>query len=222
MLSRLKGVLPSRWFGENTPVLDTLLGAMARSWAWAYGNLMYIQVQTRISTATGSWLDLIAGDFFGGRIGRKPSQSDNKFRQSIQSEVFRERGTRKALYSALVELTGQPPIIFEPANCGDTGAYGAAPPSDFPGAGGAGYGCAGGWGSLVLPFQTFVTAFRPRNAGIAAISGWNNGGGGYGVGAVAYCDPASIQDLVTDADISSTIASVAPISTTIWVRIQSS
>ena len=221
MLARLKSVLPPRWFADNTPILDTVLGAIASVWAWTYCNLGYIQKQTRIATATDGWLDMIASDFFGNRLRRRASQSDDRLRRRIQSEVFRERGTRNALLSAMVELTGQSPIIFEPANTGDTGGYGEGRLSSPFSPSGLVYGYAGGWGSLALPFQAFMTVFRPRDTGIATLNGWNDAGGGYGIGIMAYGDRSSIQDLVRDEDITSTIAGVIPASTIVWTRIQS-
>jgi hypothetical protein len=99
MLTRLRTVLPTRWFPDHAPVLDGLLNGLASGWGWAYQLLQYVKAQTRIATATDVWLDIVAHDFFGSRLSRRPGQSDTAFRSRIQREIFRERGTRGAIVS---------------------------------------------------------------------------------------------------------------------------
>jgi hypothetical protein len=123
MLARLRAVLPTRWFPERAPVLDGLLGGLAAGWSWAYQQLQYVKAQTRVATATDIWLDIIANDFFGNRLVRRTGQSDAAFRNRIQLELFRERGTRSAIVAILRDLTGREPCIFEPARSTDTGGY---------------------------------------------------------------------------------------------------
>ena len=215
ILGRLRGVLPTGWFADATPVLDGLLGALAWSWSWFYGVLAYVRAQTRIATASDLWLDLIAYDFFGNRLSRGPVETDAALRIRIQRELNRERGTRAAIVSALRDLTGRAPVIFEPARASDTGGYGsiAAPVT------GLGYGLAGGWGSLALPFQAFVTAYRPAGSGVATVAGYGTFGGGYGTGAIEYADIGMIQGAVTDADIMAAIAGIVPAATVAWTQI---
>jgi hypothetical protein len=210
MVARLKAVLPSLWFPDDTPVLNGLLTGVAWAWAWVYGLLQYVRAQTRIATATDVWLDMIAQDFFGSRVARRVDQSDDSLRGSIQRELRRERATRAAVVSVLTDLTGRPPVIFEPARTTDTGGYAA---------GGVGWGVAGGWGNLNLPFQCFIAAYRPLGSGIAAVAGWGDGGGGYGTGAVEYASLAMVQGQVTDADINGAIANVLPVSFIGWTAI---
>lgn len=83
------------------------------------------------------------------------------------------------------------------------------------------YGVAGGWGNLALPFQFFVTAYRPLGVGIGYASGWACGGGGYGQGFLEYANLAMMQGQVTDADICAVIASVLPVGVIAWTRISS-
>ncbi len=215
ILYRLKQVLPLRWFPDDTPVLDTLLNGVAWAWAWVYDLLQFVRSQSRISTAEGAWLDLIAVDYFGPRVTRRIGESDSAYSLRIRRELIRERGTRRAIISALTDQTGRLPIIFEPANSLDTGGYGSINGSFH----GAAYGMAGGWGNLSLPFQCFVTAFRPASVGIGSVSGWGAGGGGYGQGAEEYASLAMMQGQVTDADICSAITDVLPIGAIAWVRI---
>lgn len=209
IVARLKSVLPARWFGDSTPVLDALLSGLAAAWSWLYQLLAYARLQTRIATATDDWLDRIAADFFGPRLARRTNEDDDDFRHRILLEIKRPRATRPALIQALTDLTGRPPSIFEPARPADTGAYNLA----------LGYGAAGGWGSLSLPCQFFVTAYRPRDSGIAAIPGY--GAGGWNQSASAWASLGMIQGQVTDPDIFATIADTLPAGITAWSRISS-
>ena len=215
MVSRLKDVLPARWFPDTTPVLDSVLNGLGSAWALVHDFVQYARTQARIATATGEWLDIVAHDYFGSRTRRRSDQSDDKFRREIQQDLIRDRGTRGAVASALSDLTGQSPAIFEPANPTDTGGY-AGP---TPAGGGIAYGMAGGWGNLDLPFQFFVTAYRPVGAGIASISGWGTSAAGYGSGQIEYADLSMIQGQVTDLDIYAAVADVLPVGVVGWTQI---
>ena len=212
---RLTAVLPSRWFADQSPILAGILSGFAWAWAGSYSLLQYVKAQTRIASATDVWLDIIARDFFGSNLVRRADQGDDPFRERIQRELFRERGTRAALISVVQDLTGRPPVIFEPARTTDTGGYRLT----SGGVTGLGYGLAGGWGSLNLPFQCFVTAYRPLGTGIALVSGWGGSGGGFGIGAIEYASLAMVQGQVTDDDINSAIAGVMPAASIAWTRI---
>jgi hypothetical protein len=87
MLARIKATLPP-WFPDEAPVLDALLSGFANVSAWIYGLIAYAKLQTRISTASDGWLDLIAYDFFGRRMTRG-NRSDTLFRSAILAELFR-------------------------------------------------------------------------------------------------------------------------------------
>jgi hypothetical protein len=210
--ARIKATLP-RWFADSTPILDALLSGLAQAWVFVYSLYLYAQLQTRIRTATDGWLDLIAGDFFGTRIRRKANQSDASFRATIIANLFRERATRKALIEVLTELTGREPILIEPQQPGDTGAYNVPT---------SGYGVAGYYGSRLLPSQMFLIAFRPASAGIPNVAGYGNPQGAYGTPPVSmYGSLSLIQGQVTDADIYAAIDSVKPVGTVIWTTIKS-
>lgn len=217
MLLRLKQVLPLRWFPDSTPVLDAILSGSAWAWASCFSLLQVIKAQTRISTAEGCFLDFASQDFFGPDLPRRPGESDPAYCTRIKAELLRERGTRKAVQSVLLDLTGQPPRIFEPANPLDTGGYAGANGTG----GGLGYCQAGGWGSLSLPLQFFVTVSRPAGGGIASISGWDCAAGGYGAGALAYTTPSMAPGRIADDDIYQAIIRVLPFGTVAWVRVVS-
>lgn len=220
VLARLKSVLP-RWFGDSNPILDGLLSGLAWAAAFVYSLWAYARLQTRIKTATDGWLDLIAADFFGTALLRQTNQSDASFRARIIINLFRERATRGGIIKVLEDLTGRTPTVFEPMRPADTGAYGGPT---------LGYGMAGGYGSMLLPFQCFVDAYRPASTGIPNVGGYglanygatNGGPGGYGVASqLEYASLDMIQGAVTDADIYSAIDAVKSAATTIWTRINS-
>jgi hypothetical protein len=217
MVTRMRAVLPTRWFPDEAPVLDGLLSGLSSAWSWAYDQLQYVKAQTRIATTSDIWLDIVAQDFFGDNIGRRVGQSDDAFRNSIQQNLFRERGTRGAIIAELLDLTGRAPGVFEPARPTDTGGYGSLTATDT----GAAYGMAGGWGNLGLPFQCFIAAFRPVGIGIAAVAGWGEPVGGYGQGTIEYASLDMLQGQVTDDDIYAAVAEVLPVATIGWTSITS-
>lgn len=151
LTARLKAVLP-RWFGNGaTPALDGLLQAPAWALSFVYSLIAYAKAQTRISTATGGWLDLIAADFFGARSLRRTGQSDQSYRANILATILRPKVTHDAMVQALTTLTGRPPIVIEPSRVADTGAW------DSP----VGYWDQQGFWGGAMPFQAAVIAFRP-------------------------------------------------------------
>lgn len=215
---RLRSVLPARWFGATTPVLDTLLTALAVGWTAMFDLLRYTGMQTRIASASDVWLDIVAYDFFGSRLRRSTGQSDRIFRLVIRRNIFCPMGTRTALIVALHGLTGRAPLVFEPRNTSDTGGYGNM---TRDAGGGVGYGTAGGWGNLSLPFQCFVTAFRPQINGVANLSGWNLPEAGYGVGALEYAGLETANGYIGDGEILAEMTRVAPVGAVIWANISS-
>lgn len=215
MLLRIKQLLPTKWFPDETPVLDLLLAGMASAWSWVYALLGQVKGQTRISTAEGIWLDMASRDFFGSSLPRRAGEPDGHYKQRILFELVRERGTRRAVVAAVTDLTASPPRLFEPSNTADTGGYGSLKTSIC----GMAYGIAGGWGSLSLPCQVFVGVSRPRSDGIAIVSGWGSVGGGYNQGALEYASLSMVQGWVTDSDIYAAIAGVLPIGAIAWTSI---
>ena len=213
LVARIKAILPGGWFRDSTPVLDAVLAGVGWALAMVYGLTSYAKLQTRIATATDGFLDLISFDFFGTGLPRKPQEGDTAFRTRIQAEMFLERATRHGLIRTLQLLTGRTPWVFEPARPADTGAYCTNT---------MGYGVAGGYGSLRVPFQAFVIAYRPLGQGIPNIAGYTNPEGAYSMPSqTEYANPSLIQGAVTDADIMSAIDSVKPAGTILWTQISS-
>jgi hypothetical protein len=204
IVTRLKAVLPTRWFPDQTPVLDTILNGLATAWSSLFALLATVQLQSRIATATGQFLDGASTDFFATRLPRRTTEPDDAFRIRIQQQLVREHATRAAITSVVEDLTGKAPVIFEPSRIADTAGYTT---------GNLAYGEAGAWGSLLLPFQVFVTAHRAQGVGIAYVAGYGS------PGPLARASLAAAAGQVTDADIYAAIASVMPTGTRAWTRI---
>jgi hypothetical protein len=211
--ARLQSALPKQWFPSDGTVAGAILGALATAWAWAYSLYAYVRLQSRILTASDGWLDVIAGDFFGTSIVRAAYQTDASFRAKIIANLLRERATRKSITQVLTALTGRAPTIVESQRPADCGAYGAP---------NSGYGSAGAYGSMLIPYQAFVTAFRPLTSGAPYIAGYGSPSSGYGVASRGdYVSLASIVGSVSDADIYAAVDAVKPAATTLWTRISS-
>jgi hypothetical protein len=215
---RIKAVLPNRWFGEDTPIIDLVLNAMSAGWVGLFGLLNYTELQTRIATAFDFWLDLIARDFFNHRVKRRQRETDDSFRGRIQMELLRDRCTRAAIYDLLTWLTGRSPFIFEPTNPQDTGCYGSL---SLPGLANVGYGVSGGWGNLGLPFQSFVRAFRAETAGVAMVNGWGGSIGGFGSGLSSYISLEMNSSQADDLELYQSVSDVSPATAIIWMSIES-
>ncbi|GGY07040.1 hypothetical protein [Paludibacterium paludis] len=204
---RLATQLPP-WFGDDNPVRDAVLEGLATAHAWFFSFYLYVRAQTRLLSMADSALDLFALDFFGEAFRRGAGQSDSSFRNRIRINLFRERGTRRAVEDVLLELTGRAPVVIEPARMSDCGAVGVN----------LALGAAGYVGSLTLPFQAFVTAFRPRGNGAAGYPGVASNPFGLGINAIVA--PESVmRPSVSDADILAAINAVKPAGTLVWARI---
>ena len=204
IVRRLKSNLPNRWFPDHTPVLDALLSGLASAWVAMYGLLGYTRSQTRIAFVSGNLLDGASVDFFGSRLTRVTNEPDHTFRLRLQNALVREHATRRSLQAALITLTGFRPRIFEPGRVTDTGAYGSPV---------MGYGVAGAWGNLNLPFQVFVVARRPASPGIAVVAGYGT------PGPLARATLSQIPGYLSDKDIENTVVSVLPTASIAWINI---
>lgn len=218
LFNRIKTVLPSQWFGQNTPVLDSVLNSLAAGWAGLFDLLSYTVQQTRIHSASGGWLDLISQDYFGRRLLRRQRETDGSFGIRIRQALLRDRCTRASIYNILLDLTHISPIIFEPSNPQDTGCYGAMA-SSAPAI--AGYGTSGGWGSLNLPFQAFIRVFRAEIAGVAMVNGWGGGAGGYRGGFESYISLEMVSPQADDSELYLSVSQTAPAGTINWISIES-
>lgn len=210
MMARLKLVLPSRWFADRTPVLDLVLGGLAALWATLYALIGFAASQTRITTASGAFLDMAAQDYGGPSLARRVGETDAAFSARIRAGLLAPRATRAALIAAVTAETGRAPEVFEPFNAFDTGGYNTNT---------LGYNTIGGYGNLDLPYQCFLTVYRPVIAATGNDGGYNVGPGGYGVAPLAWSDLADDPGLITDDDIYAAIVAVLPVNAVAWTRL---
>lgn len=247
IVARITRELPKRWFADAPPVLSGVLAAFGQVGATCYALVQFARAQMRLGTMSGGWLDLFALDYFGSRFPRR-ARDDDAFRAAIGAELLRERATRAGISRALEDLTGTPPTIIEPWNAADCGAYDlggiAYAGSDFvpSEAGGYDLGAAydigttsydaltgatgntspgmGCWGSLEVPYQLFVTAYRLAGGGIPGASGTDTGGQGYDIGAFAYVDESEVATRVSDDEILAAVAATQPAGVIAWTAIE--
>ena len=250
MLQRLNGLIPSGWFGAISPVRDAVHGGLSDSLLWAYGLLQIAKATTRRSGTTGWLLDLDAYGFFGSDFLRRSRESDDSWRKRYTDEIFRPRVTRAAISKALLDETGRAPIIIEPWNTGDCGALdvgtlalsGAqvtafpigAPDSPYSGLdvgiwatdlkatqSQPGFSGAGCLGSLELPFQMFVTAYRQIPTGTPYIGGLGSYAGALDSPTLALVGDDTNDVLSSDAEIYAAINRTKAAGITAWTQIQS-
>ena len=209
--SRLQALLPAGWFGDKSPVLDCVLSSCALSLTWCYSLYAYARLQTRIATASDSWLDIAARDFFGIRLIRDEGMPDNELRRKISKSLFCERGTRQAITITLKELTGLAPTIIEPLRPTDTGGYGIPT---------TGYGIDGRYGSRSIPYQAFVIAHRSVKSDTTDDCPQYETSDISSHSATENDDMTMSSGKATDAQIYAAITAVKMQGTIVWVRVQ--
>lgn len=215
IVNRLRATL-APWFPDpaNAPVLTSVLTSQADAFAFVYQYLQFAANQTRIKTATGGWLDLIAWDYFGARFTRRINETDASFASRLLKELLRPRQTRAAVTQLIVDLVGTPPQIQEAWNPQDWGCYGNP-------AGGCGYGMAIGYGSLQYPNQVFVTTLTVPGSGIPGVAGYGSYLGGYGGrgSSSEYGDLSQITGALTNTELYADISQVIAAGIIAWVSI---
>lgn len=209
ILARLKAVLPAKWFSDGSPILDAVLTGLAGAWVEVFSLLDAVGAQKRIATAGGIFLDIAAQDYFGAALVRRVAEVDAAYSLRIRQNLVRPRATRAGIIHALLDLTGRTPVVFEPRNPADTGGYNSR----------MGYGLVGGYGSLALPYQFFVQAFRPNSLPVSNASGYVAGPGGYNAAPAFYAETSAFQGNISDAEIYASIAAVAPTTGIAWTNI---
>jgi len=133
MFSRFKRDLVP-WFGQTptyqvpakesqTPILDALVVGVAATDSYIYELIQDSDLQTRIKTATGFYLDLISQDYFGNTLPRRLGESDFSFRHRILVNLFPVRCTRYGLQNIITNLTGFVPTMIEGSSTINAGCY---------------------------------------------------------------------------------------------------
>ena len=156
-VARLRLALPVRWFADDAPVLDGVLSGLGAGWSALFGLLDAVRLLSRLRSVTGLYLDLAGTDYFGARLLRRVGEGDDPYRSRIVAALRRGRATRAAVIEGAAAAGGAV-LVFEPAQPRDTGVYGGP---------GLGWGVAGGWGSLSMPFEALVTVVT--DAGVADV-----------------------------------------------------
>lgn len=201
---RLKAQFPSSWF-KSSPNFDATLQGPAWAMSTIYSQVTYATLQTRIATATDGYLDLISSDFFGTALPRLPNEQDGPFRARILANLFVKGPTRANMSAVLMLVTGRAPAIFEPSNTTDSGGWDGGFYWDTG---------VGQWGAP-MPYQSFVTAYRPlTNAqSLGELDSWRWSWDSYG----AWSDQPVTA--VTDAAIIAAVESTRMTGTVVWMRI---
>ncbi|SDR37730.1 hypothetical protein SAMN05443245_5259 [Paraburkholderia fungorum] len=218
ILSRLQSYLPRGWFGDwsESPIITGLLTGISSVFATMYLLVMFFWAQTRLDTSTGGWIDIWASDFLGTSLPRKPNETDASYIARIKLAIFGAKGTRPAMVTALTNLTGRAPIIFEPARPLDSGCMGAN-------TGVASFCGVSRMGSIACPFGALITAFRPLVSGGSAGAAYANAPMWSAMAApLSHGYTGSLADettAATDADILALINIIRPIATNIGVAI---
>lgn len=214
IFARFNSYLPSKWFTGSTPIKDAVATGIATVMSQEYALYVYAKQQTRIASATGAFLDLISADYFGSGLPRLAGESDASFRTRILANLFVPRTSRPAMVTVLTKLTGRAPIIFEPNNPFDVGAM-AVPASK-------GYCNHTQYGSMDVPFNALITAYRPIVTGqVTAGTGYCNAPKLSAMAtpvSQAYDGSQSVQQgAVTDAAIYAAIEQTRPAATVMGV-----
>lgn len=190
---RLKANL-ARWFGTDTPKLDALLQGTAETDSTIYNQISYSNAQTRIATATGDALDLIAKDYFGDLLIRHYQENDDSYRTRIYANLIQELATRNGMITVLTKLTGIPPTVVEGWNPLDIGAFDTS----------LYYDVYGGLGSME-PYTALIYVTSPQLTGFTYIGGYDQtewGGFGYDFNFNnAYIDNTQAIITVSNKDI---------------------
>lgn len=218
ILSRLQSYMPRGWFGDwsEAPIITGLLTGIASVFNTVYLLVMFFSAQTRLDTSTGGWIDIWASDFLGTSLPQEANESDASYIARIKLVIFAAKGTRPAMETALTNLTGRAPIIFEPSRPLDSGCMGLN-------TGVASFCGVSRMGSIAAPFSALITVYRPLVSGGSAGAAYSNAPAWSAMAApLSHGYTGSLADettAATDDDIYNVINAVRPISTYIGVAI---
>ncbi len=126
-LSKLIALTPKNWYSDAALAFGGVYYGFILIAALEYGlfgdNINFVQLQTRISTATGGFLDLVSQDFLGSSLPRLPGEPDSSFRTRILAAVLREKATRNGMIAALNAINAPIMTMTEPWFPMDCGGY---------------------------------------------------------------------------------------------------
>lgn len=160
---RLTQLFPAKWTNSKARtsggILFGILRAIGSQLAAVNDALVYAKNSTRIATAISNELDIIALDYFGTTLVRRPEETDDSFRTRILSHLLPDGATRAAVSSKLAEVTGVTPRILEPWSTKDNACY-----NKFSFYGIDTISNPGRYGSPKLRYQGFVISPLPSLA----------------------------------------------------------
>lgn len=234
IVERLRQLLPDSWFPttpSDRPVLDAVLEGLAPPSSHVYELIEGVREQTRLLTATGAYLDLVAGDYFGATLLRRNGQSDASFRAAVVANLFGEKATLAAHVDVLTSITGNTPTVIETAKPSNTSLYNAVSPcfniSYDTGThaavsntayhamikiarDGVGIPNTAGYRDLTQTNTTGVTEGRYYEIGAASPSD---------AGLSKYASLNSIVDLIAQSEFVQALEDVRPAGTTLWLQV---
>lgn len=233
--TRLQSVVPPSWFGPDHPNETATLSGFASIASWVYGLIAFAKLQMRRLTASGIFLDLYAYDYLGLTLQRRKGEQDDSWRPRIGKEILRERVTRAGVQQAVADLTGKTPVMFEPWNTGDTGAWSSRTTQTWGrmawASRTAGLKGQGLWGSRNMSNVAFITAYRPGVFNVPNIGGWASrtapkawslGGWSFrfgtatsSIGSFAFITKTQAAGTISDQDIYDTINANKPTGVTV-------
>jgi hypothetical protein len=194
--SRLLRLLPIGWFPSAAPRLNAALQGAAAALSAAFAMLTFVRAQTRVQTASGSFLDLISEGYFAGALPRLQYEADVPYSSRIRYNFTAPRGTRDGMMQMLEQITGNTPIIFQPNRVGDCMCLASLANPQAAGSGcalnsiadsgyqapyasfgnpTAGAGTLPAWGTLTMPCQVFIIVAPPA-AGLSIYSTYDGFG----------------------------------------------
>jgi hypothetical protein len=126
--NRMAALFPPGWSSPEAKspggVLYAIMGMIGSGLSSENGAVRYAFAATRVQTAVGDALDLVAQDYLGNRLPRNPGENDTSYRARITAALLPQGATRAAVIKAVTDATGHTPRVIEPWRPSDTGAWG--------------------------------------------------------------------------------------------------
>lgn len=214
---RAIALVPRIWFSDSARKAGgnffALMAGFGEGAAFVYQQIQKLKANSRLLTTQD--MDVLAAysqDFFGNALPPLAGETVDQYRKRILARLFLPGGTREGLRRAIFNLTGKNPVLIEPWNPNDCGAYDIGP---------WGYDVAGAWGDLNMPYQGLVRIQRPSSVasnGQPYAFAYDAGYAGYDSPLGNYPDLQPIQT-VPDAMIYKAIEDAKLYGTTIWVQL---
>jgi hypothetical protein len=111
------GAPPTRVYAQ----MASFASALSAVWS----QIQYAIAQTRLSTSTDGWLDLLSADYFDDTLLRIAGETDAAYAARIAAAFPPRPPTRPSVIAVLTAFTGVAPRIVEPWRVADTGAWDA-------------------------------------------------------------------------------------------------